>query len=94
MLLGIAVVLIVLLGNNYDVLAQNGVVPTCYFPNQAIAPNAYACSLSTNYGACCAVGHICLDNGLCTPGDGQIFRGGCTDPTWSSPECPLYCLRK
>lgn len=90
----IAVVLVILLGNNDNVLAQNGVVPGCYFPNQAIVLNAYACSLTSNNSACCAVGHICLDNGLCTPGNGQIIRGGCTDQTWNSPECPQYCLRR
>lgn len=94
MLLSIAVVLLVLFENSYYVLAQNGVVPTCYFPDQTIALNNYACSLSSNNSACCAIGHICLDNGLCTPGDGEIFRGACTDKTWRSLDCPLYCLRK
>ena len=94
MLLSIAVVLMVLFENNYDVLAQNGVVPTCYFPNQAIARDVHVCFLSSNNSACCGIGHICLDNELCTPGDGQIFRGACTDQTWNSPECSLYCLRK
>lgn len=92
-LLGNILVLMILLPGNDHVLAQNGVVPQCYFPNQEIAIDNYACVLSSSNSACCGIGNVCLDNGLCAPGNGEIIRGACTDQTWRSAACPQYCLR-
>ena len=40
---------------------------------------------------CCGYsdGSICLSNGLCfVPANNTMMQGSCTDPTWTSPNCP------
>ena len=66
-------------------------VPTCYNFDRSVAKGNYACNLSANVTSCCGIGSICLDNKVCQNGNNQIIRGACTDPTWTSPECPNYC---
>ena len=73
--------------------AQGG-VPACYFPRGEGDGFGYACDLTANVSACCAIGWACLDNGLCKSGNGKIARGSCTDRSWNSLDCPQYCLSK
>jgi hypothetical protein len=47
---------------------------------------------------CCPTGWACLGNRVCeyTPWSNTayylpFFRGSCTDPTWTSSACPLFC---
>lgn len=88
-------ILILLSLLNTGSLGQTG-VPICYFPNHKTANlnnyDNYACSLSSNVSACCAAGSVCLSNGLCQSGTNEVIRGSCTDQTWTSPDCPQYCL--
>lgn len=67
-------------------------VPICYFPDQTVATGNYACNLASNVSACCGTGGICLDNGLCGTSNNEIIRGACTDKSWTSDDCPQYCL--
>ena len=66
-------------------------VPVCYFPNHEIAPNNYACDLSSKVSFCCGIDAICLDNKICLNTVNEHIRGACTDKTWRSPDCPQYC---
>lgn len=48
------------------------------------------------HSTCCAIGDLCLTNGLCMhKGDvdktNWYWRTGCTDKTWEDPACPKYC---
>ena len=43
---------------------------------------------------CCVVqsGNVCLSESICyAPGSNNYYLSPCTDPTYSAPECPLYC---
>ncbi|KAF2645041.1 hypothetical protein P280DRAFT_186354 [Massarina eburnea CBS 473.64] len=52
------------------------------------------------HSACCALGDVCLTNGLCqNPADywngGNAFwTEGCTDKTFNDPACPDYCAER
>lgn len=52
------------------------------------------------HSSCCAVGDLCLTNGMCRSQEdeqhagNQYFRVGCTDPTWKDPSCANYCEGK
>lgn len=67
--------------------------PTCYNPNGSVSPIMFACDILTVFSPCCMFGTVCLDNKLCR-NDNDIYRGGCTDPTWNSSDCPRMCLGK
>lgn len=72
-------------------------VPKCYYPDgeETTAPKDYACNLASNASACCSIGTFCLDNGLCQNDKSmETIRGSCTDQTWTSSDCPHYCLGK
>ncbi|KAF7121625.1 hypothetical protein CNMCM5793_009096 [Aspergillus hiratsukae] len=60
-------------------------------------------SLSACYypdATCCGQGYACLSNSLCMATGDEIkktgatlyVRGSCTDPTWRSSACPLFCI--
>jgi hypothetical protein len=45
---------------------------------------------------CCVVqsGNVCLSESICyAPGSNNYYLSPCTDPTYSAPECPLYCSK-
>lgn len=49
---------------------------------------------TANFLNCCAVqsGNVCLSDSICyVPGSDTYYLSPCTDPTYSAPECPLYC---
>lgn len=67
----------------------------CYFPNGDIADNNFPCTDDTEESFCCGRGGVCLEGGLCSPPSGNYdtyVRGSCTDKTWRSSSCPLYCV--
>ena len=67
---------------------------SCYFPDQSIAGQPYLpCSGTTSdgYSPCCASGDQCTEHGYCFGNAGYIYRGGCTDITWQSPNCAQQC---
>lgn len=68
----------------------------CYWPDATITDEDYIpcvnITSSGSYTACCGVGHYCFSNGLCLDNGGMTtYRGGCTDRSWNSADCPQYC---
>ncbi|KAJ4986950.1 hypothetical protein SVAN01_07491 [Stagonosporopsis vannaccii] len=48
------------------------------------------------HSTCCAIGDLCLTNGLCMHKEdvdkkNWYWRTGCTDKTWEDSACPKYC---
>lgn len=70
----------------------------CYFPNGTLAKTDAMCWNNSHHaptGLCCDQGDQCLSNALCASGVGAMlmyYRGSCLDSTWSSPECPNFCV--
>ncbi|KAK0708654.1 hypothetical protein B0H67DRAFT_496106 [Lasiosphaeris hirsuta] len=66
----------------------------CYYPNGRSASGDSPCNPDAVDSACCGggLGSTCLTNRLCSGPDGNIVRGSCTSESWSSAECPLFCL--
>lgn len=72
----------------------------CYFPDGiTVATNDVPCE-GSDKSACCGPGFACLSNHICkwteavagTKPNTLFFRGSCTDPTFNSENCPLFCL--
>ena len=69
----------------------------CYFPNgkEMSMPGVifFECdSSSQEHTMCCGKGDECRPDGLCDSNwYGQVFRNGCSDPTWKSPSCVKLC---
>ena len=77
----------------------------CYLPDKSIANSGdtvyHPCNATAvdngEGSACCdlrsSIGSsICLTSGFCFGADSYVYRGGCTDQTWKSPNCPSQCL--
>jgi len=67
---------------------------SCYLPDGKIAPGYQPCNITTgNEGsACCQLSaSTCTTAGYCNGNDSYTYQGGCTDPTWMSPNCPEQC---
>ncbi|KAK1844709.1 hypothetical protein CCHR01_12636 [Colletotrichum chrysophilum] len=72
----------------------------CYYPNGSIAPNDTPCRDDTAESTCCGQGYACLSNGMCQAtgselqkdGATELVRGACTDRSWRSSSCPLFCI--
>lgn len=79
----------------------------CFFPNgtqytdKKFTPcNLTAVANNAGHSACCAVGDLCLTNGMCrnpsddsnSRNDNWYWREGCTDPTFQDDACPRYCM--
>ena len=68
-----------------------GQVPSCYFASKLPSTEGQPCNRSSPISNCCAIGWVCLDNGLCQKG-GRISSGSCTDPDFSdAAACPAHC---
>lgn len=73
---------------------------TCYFPNGDIALNDAPCRTVAGHSTCCGVGYACMQSGICeisndTPsqlGFSGFVRASCTDQSWNSPACPMFCI--
>lgn len=67
---------------------------TCYYPDGSIAQGDKPCGNGTDV-ACCGSGGICLSNGLCmdVAQPNTLARSSCTDKSWTSGNCPNYCLQ-
>lgn len=52
---------------------------------------------NNEHSLCCAVGDLCLTNGLCRnqgdddTGKNYYWRVGCTDESFEDPVCPKFC---
>ena len=67
---------------------------SCYYPDQSIPAVPYIPCSGTATGvhnACCASGDQCTEKGFCFGSAGYVYRGGCTDITWQSPNCAQQC---
>ena len=70
----------------------------CYYPNGDVSPQDVPCTSNSN-STCCGIGYACLTNQICmdtslTPassGSTKYVRGSCTDKSFSSSACPLFC---
>ncbi|KAL1837002.1 hypothetical protein VTJ49DRAFT_4405 [Mycothermus thermophilus] len=79
-----------------------GVRAACYYASGRLAPNDVPCRDDTQHSVCCGQGYACLSNGICMatgaelqkPGASKYVRGACTDPTWRSSNCPLFCIEE
>lgn len=65
----------------------------CYYPN-GVEANDFPCDPDADESVCCSggLGTVCLSNKLCIGADGNTLRGSCTDKSWASPECAMFCL--
>ncbi|KUJ24162.1 uncharacterized protein LY89DRAFT_727197 [Mollisia scopiformis] len=67
---------------------------TCYFPNGAVAIHDVPCN-DTSVSICCQTVSTCLNDGLCFnplgSAVGGFIRGSCTDKSFTSSLCPLFC---
>lgn len=73
---------------------------TCYMPNGNTTNDA-ACGGDATGSACCGPGYACLSNNICALTEHVssevaktspfYVRGGCTDETWASKDCPKFC---
>ena len=73
----------------------------CYFPDGKVLASDRPCNPALEQSLCCGPYWTCLDNGLCSNlnttdltnlNTFALIRGTCTDRTWSSDQCPQYCL--
>ncbi|KAL2015528.1 hypothetical protein VTK56DRAFT_5325 [Thermocarpiscus australiensis] len=66
----------------------------CYYPSGLEAATDFPCDPNAAVSPCCGGGEgtFCLTNKLCRGPNGNTIRGSCTDQSWSSPECPQFCL--
>ena len=71
----------------------------CYYPDGGVSNQDVPCTDSAN-STCCGQGYACLSNLICmltaaTPspvGVTGYIRGSCTDQSWESDSCPLFCI--
>jgi hypothetical protein len=72
----------------------------CYYPDGSPTPafeGFVRCSANTSdrFTSCCSPTDACTTNGLCKSYLDQdtnlLFRYGCTDPNWKSPNCAQIC---
>ena len=73
----------------------------CYYPDGSPSED-FPCSSDVN-STCCGQGYTCMSNSICksnsytfSPGSDntQYIRGSCTDKSFTSSSCPLFCLVK
>lgn len=87
------VAIFVLFAASSTALAQS-----CYYPDGSIPKDfEYVPCTGESVSSCCIPkeGDVCLASGLCYYTTGSYpFRGACTDKSWGSSKCPLYCLNR
>ncbi|TAQ90344.1 hypothetical protein B7494_g1319 [Chlorociboria aeruginascens] len=66
---------------------------TCYNPDgSANTDGLIPCNSTLPNSACCGFLDSCTATGICLGSAGLPYRGGCTDPTWSSTICSTWCM--
>lgn len=76
----------------------------CYLPDGTDSNVLYhstanqPCNSGNEFGMCCAINRVnpdvCRSDGLCqSRDDGNVWRDGCTDPSWKSSNCIKLCNR-
>lgn len=81
------------LGGRTSALSQSS---PCYSPDGVIAAAiTYAFWIRSGVPVVVAGQYVCEASGLCkvagSVGVSDLIRGTCTDSTWASLKCPLYC---
>ncbi|KAH8653050.1 hypothetical protein BGZ60DRAFT_419455 [Tricladium varicosporioides] len=70
----------------------------CFYPDGSEANDSvYVPCTGETYSSCCIPlqGDVCQSNGLCYwPSGSYLFRGACTDQTWTSSNCPKVCVNE
>ena len=73
----------------------------CYYPDGSIEQNNekeyQPCDPGDEHSMCCATNRTkadrCRGDGFCfSTWDLNLWREGCTDPTWKSPRCNKVCI--
>jgi hypothetical protein len=64
----------------------------CYYP-ELEATGDHPCDPDAEESVCCGTGggSMCLTNKACVRPGHDMARGSCTDKTWGSEACPLFC---
>lgn len=77
-----------------DLFSRPWCYAVCYYPDKSIVPNYQACNPESDNGsACCELSSsVCTSEGYCFGSANVLYRGGCTDPEWLSPNCAQQCL--
>ncbi|KAK0737276.1 hypothetical protein B0T21DRAFT_383285 [Apiosordaria backusii] len=86
----------ILLGSSriYHCAVSQKSVSRCYYPNGNEARNDFPCNQDADGASTCCngdMGYTCMTNKYCRSPKGDLVRGACTDPSFSSPECPKPC---
>ncbi|KAF1818452.1 uncharacterized protein K489DRAFT_94236 [Dissoconium aciculare CBS 342.82] len=69
----------------------------CYWPDGTKFTDYPACDVQAKDGFsnCCGNSDMCTTNGFCKwnffANSSLLWRNGCTDPSWNSPNCAQYC---
>lgn len=67
----------------------------CYFPNGDEYTTGQPCNSTADgrVSVCCELSSsVCTTSGLCFGSAGYLYRGGCTDRSWTSPQCGQQCV--
>ena len=75
----------------------------CYDIEGAVIQGDIPCHPHLGHSFCCGIEWTCLSNGICSDSNTtdvainadlgpQFYTATCTDPSWSSDECPRLCL--
>ncbi|KAF2405373.1 hypothetical protein EJ06DRAFT_518359 [Trichodelitschia bisporula] len=71
----------------------------CWAPDGKTVPALDVPCNNDGNSTCCGQGWACLSNNICmwTPSvqdkvTNHYGRGSCTDPTWTDPNCPKFCV--
>lgn len=69
----------------------------CYLPagnsdNKGMTPCNITLADTEAGSSCCDPRDSCTTSGMCLGGSGMTYRGGCTDSSFGSPNCPAICI--
>lgn len=65
----------------------------CYDPDGSQIYNIFPCDTSATASGCCYLGDTCVLESVCNSTNPELglYRAGCTDRTWNSPNCQKIC---
>ena len=70
-----------------------GAQQVCYNPDGTTAPDDIPCNSQNAVSTCCGNGWLSNVDNVCIQADAsrRMSRGSCTDRSWQSGDCPLFC---
>lgn len=86
--------LLILFFNVFSLLSH----AECYHPDGSVEDDIWQpCDPGDDHSMCCATNRDnadrCRSDGFCfSVRDLNLWRNGCTDPTWKSPKCNKICI--